>query len=73
MTEQKEAQTQMIEIPKPGNSEEKVLVDPADENLPGWQKRTVELMKEKGLSAKEALAQVRKQDAKEEESDRWFD
>ena len=73
MTEQKKDQRSMIELPKPGNAEDTILVNPEDENLMGWQKRAVELMKEKDLTGKEALAELRKQDAQEEETDHWTD
>lgn len=73
MTEQGKDQSPMIELPKPGNAEETILVDPNAENLMGWQKRVVELMKEKDISPKEAMAEVKKQDAQDKESDHWTD
>ncbi len=73
MTEQAKDQSSMIELPKPGNAEDTVLVNPEDENLMGWQKRVVELMKEKDISPKEAMAEVKKQDVQDKESDHWTD
>lgn len=66
-------QAKMVEIPKPGNLDQTILVNPNDADLPGWQKRAINLMQEKDISAQEAIIEMRQEDSQDSQDDHWTD
>jgi len=83
MSEPKEAQTQMVELSKPGNADETILidpnVDPDNQDIPRWaqsivqKKHQMEKESQEEVTFQEAYQKVRQEDLKEKQSQDWTD